>query len=383
VTRPASSRAGRRPLTRAGRSPLTRAAGAALGLLLAQALLAPAAGATPLPRRPHPHRKPWPVTVTVQTVPALAGLRFGWDGQTLVTDAAGRVSVTAEHNFVMHSLSVLDQVVQSPSRRYRFVRWAGQRDPRQAFQTTVSGLPQRANYTITAGFSVQYPVTARFVDEQQRPVDPARISSATVRTGTGAIIALPVSGPVWLDGLTPFYAGSTLHARPATYSVQSVMVSGGNTVDAGQQTFRPTDQRPLVVETKFFDLTVRAHDILRGRRTGKGATVTFPDGSRRTVAFGPGGSTTLTELPRGRYTVDLDGAGSTVPSQVNLSRAAVVDVAVATRGDLVAMALAGLGLAVGLVLFGGRRRGLPRALVTSGWTRLRGLTHLRAARVGS
>ena len=344
---------------------------ASLALLTVGTVLAPAAGATPLPRRPHPHRRPWPITVTLQTVPALKGIRLSWDGQVLVTDASGRASVTAEHNFSQHSVTVLDRAVDTPTQRYRFLRWAGQRDPWQAFRTTVTALPQRANYTITAGFSVQYPVSATFVDEQHRTVDPAPISTATIRTDTGAVLGLPTSGPIWLDGLTPVYAGSVLHVQPATYSVQSVTVSGGNTVDQGRQRFQPADRQPLVVETKFFDLTVRAHDILRRTRTGKAAVVTFPDGSTRRVAFGPAGYATLTDVPRGHYSVDLDGTGSTLPAQVNLSRDAAVDVAVATRGSLVALALAGLGLAVGLVLLGGRRRGLGRALVTSGWTRLR------------
>src|SRR6476659_3295115 len=53
-----------------------------------------------LPRKDHPHRKPWPITLTLNTVPALPGVHFTFDGHVLVTAANGRATYTAEHDFV-------------------------------------------------------------------------------------------------------------------------------------------------------------------------------------------------------------------------------------------------------------------------------------------
>jgi hypothetical protein len=318
------------------------------------------------------------VTVTVQTVPAMAGIRFSWDGTTLTTDAAGRAAVTAEHNFAGHTLTVVDRAVDKPGRRYLFTRWAGQRDPEQGFRTTVTGLPQRTNYTVTAGFAVLYPVAATFVDQDARPVDPARISSASLRDDTGGTVQLPSRGTIWLNGIVPVYGADTLHARRATYSVQSVTVSGANIVDMGRQRYVPSSGRSLVISTKFFDLTVRAHDLLRHASTGRGAVVTFPDGSTRQVPFGADGSGTLRGIPRGVYLVAVPGSGSSLTSRVMLSRDVDVDVPVATRWNILLLAGAALALAGGLVLFGGRQRRLLRAIGTSTWTHVRTVAAARA-----
>ncbi|HET9655184.1 MAG TPA: hypothetical protein VFP72_07510, partial [Kineosporiaceae bacterium] len=324
---------------------------------------------TPPPKRAHPHRKPWPVTVTVQTVPTLPGLRLSWDGQVATTDGRGQVHFTAEHNFNRHALRLLDTGRSGDQVRYRFVRWAGQRDPMQAYRTEVDGLPQREAYTVTAAFSVQYPVSASIVDQNGVPVPPSRISGITLRDSTGEDVAFPVGGQVWLDGQVPVYRNSALEMRTEVYSLQRVMVQGTNTVNVGEQSLRPADRTPVVFRARFYDLTVVAHDALFRKSADGTARVRFPDGSVRLVALGPGRSVTLRELPRGVYTVDLVGNGTAVPSLVTLSRSATVDVTVATTWDLVTLALIGFGLALGLVVFGrGRHRTLRTVLATGRWT---------------
>ena len=55
-----------------------------------------------------------------------------------------------------------------------FLRWAGQRDPNQAFRPTVNGLPMRADYTVTASFATACPVSPRLVEENGTPLPTAR-----------------------------------------------------------------------------------------------------------------------------------------------------------------------------------------------------------------
>jgi hypothetical protein len=305
------------------------------------------------PRRPHPHRKPWPITLTVRTVPPLPGVRMTVDGVALVTDAHGEVAFTQEHNFRPHQLLLLDVVVKRGNRQYRFVRWAGQRDPDQAFRRVVTGLPMRANYTVSAAFAVQLPVTFRFVDLQGTTVPVQRITRARLRTSTGGTLGVPLTGPLWLEALVPEYRSSQIDLKPATYALADVMVGGSNTVDANQQRFQPATS-PAVVTfvTKFYDLTVRSHDLLLRHPTGRGAVVTCPDGSRRAVTFGPSGTGTLTNLPRGRYTVELTGSGTAIPRQVMLSRSATVDLAVATQGTYGLIGTTILVIVLGLLLLG-------------------------------
>jgi hypothetical protein len=323
------------------------------GITLAVAAVAatPAAARTP---RPHPHRKPWPITITIQTLPRLTGIRLALDGTTRITDGSGRAAFTAEHNFQRHTLVLLDSAVNTPSRRYRFTRWAGQRDPNQAFRTTVTGLPMRADYTVTAAFTVQYPVTARFVDQSGRNLDVGQVKSATIRKDDGNIIDLPPSRSLWLDGQVPMFQNSTLQLHQVAYSLQTVTVNGTNVVDAGKQRFQPSTLDNPTFVTQFHDLTIRSHDAFFGGGAGSAVEVTYPDGVVRTVEFGEASTATLDNLPRGEYSVKVvTRGGIALARHLRLSQANTVDIIVLSRTDLAVAGLALLLLAFGL-LFAGR-----------------------------
>jgi hypothetical protein len=333
---------------------------AAVAALLGVTVASPAGAATP--PRPHPHRKPWPITITIQTVPALPNIRFTVDGKTLTTDAHGKAAYTMEHNFQRHTLALVDASVDTADRRFRFARWAGQRDPNQAFRTTVTGLPMRANYTVTAAFTVLYPVNARFVDQNGSPLQLAQVSAVKIRDDDGNLLDLPTSGTVWLDGQAPTYHKSALQIQNVSYSLQTVMVDGTNVVDAGKQRFQPAVATNPTFVTQFHDLTIKAHDALFGGAIGDAVRVTYPDGTVHTVPFGPDHTATLDNLPRGQYSVDVTAPGGVAFSQqLRLSRAGSLDIIVVSRGDQVTVVLALLLLAVGLLVVGRAR--IRRALV--------------------
>jgi hypothetical protein len=340
---------------RGGRALALALALAAVALVLVT-VAAPAAEAA-TPRRPHPHRKPWPITLTVRTVPPVPGAHLTFDGRSAQTDGDGVASFTEQHNFRPHTLKLLDTSVAGPDRRLRFVRWAGQRDPDQAFRATVTGLPRRVSYTVTAAFAVQYPVAPRLVDRDGAAVDPARVSAVRIRSTTGALLDVPVNGRIWLDGVVPVYRGRTVGLREEKYSLQSVLVSGANTVDAGQVSFQPVRDHSPVFEAKFFTLSVGAHDLLFKTPAGRAARITYPDGTVHTVAFDQHDRVTLRDLPRGRYLVSLDGGGTPLPKELVLSRDTRVDLAVATHRDYASLGGSVLVLLVGLLLVGrGRQR---------------------------
>jgi len=310
----------------------------------------------PRPRRPHPKRAPWPITVTIQTVPPLAGVHVRFDGTELVTDAAGRTAYTAEHNFNQHTVALVDTAIDLSDRHYRFARWAGQRDPGQAFRSSVGGLPMRANYTVTAAFTVQYPVTARFLDEQGRPVETDRISSVQIKSDTGQLLDFPKNGTIWLDGTLPSYRKSELVETDVSYSLQSLVVGGTNIVDAGRQKFLPAKTSTVTFTGEFFDLTLHAHDAMFGGFAGRQAKVTYPDGRALLVPLGPNGNATLAGLPRGRYKVTVSGAsGVVLADEFVLSRDKALDLAVVSIVDAATIGLVLLLLAVGLLLVGRAR----------------------------
>jgi hypothetical protein len=301
------------------------------------------------------------VTLTIQTEPALANVRFAVDGQPVTTDANGRAQFTQEHDFAEHTLMLFDISMNAPGRRYHFARWAGQRDPDQAFRPTVTGLPMRASYTITAAYRVQFPVHARIVDGTGAPVDPAQISAITLKRDDGSLLDYPrgttADSPLWLDGQDPTYRKSALRLDPVSYAVQGIVMNGVNVIDSGKQRFAPaaTGQPAFVVP--FHDLTVRAHDALFANPLGTSAMVTYPDGRVRTVAFGADHTAVFDTLPRGEYRVDIvTKAGIVLSRQLRLSRGTAVDLVVVSHADLAAVVGGLLALACGLILIGRARR---------------------------
>jgi hypothetical protein len=283
-------------------------------------------------------------------------VRLNVDGHQVVTGPKGATTFTAEHNFLPHTLVLVDTTVRRPDRHYQFSRWEGQRDPNKAFAARVTGLPLRSNYTITAAFTVQFPVTPRLLQESNAPVDLSQVSAITIKSDSGELIDFPKSEPLWLDGLRPLYRQSALTAEPVTYSLQSVTVRGANVVDSGRQTFQPSvSGHPLFI-TQFHDLTITAHDAMFGSATGGRAVVTFPDGQRQTVALDGQHRATLTDLPRGNYTVVVKvGLAIVAASHFTLSRDKTVDLTAITTRDLIVLGGALLLICICLLAIGRSR----------------------------
>jgi hypothetical protein len=333
--------------SRRPRPPLAAVLLALGGLVLALTGAPPQAAAVQAPQRA-PHQ----VTVGFRTVPAVAGVRIAFGDRVMTTDAVGRASYTAPHTLAPQTLRLLDTGVDQGGRRYRFTRWAGQRDPDQAFRPVVQGLPLRADYTVTAAFTVAYPVTPRFTDQHGTPLDVGHLSKVTVKSSTGHLTDLPVRGTTWLDGGIPVYRGSRLEISPLTYSLQSLIYDRAQLADAGRQRFSPSTGRTVTFNGPFHDLTITAHDALFGGRTGHRAEVTGPDGKVRTIRFGAHRTVVLTHLPRGRYRVAVKAPGGLVAVQeFRLSRSRTADATVITRLDILVIGLPLLALAGGFLVF--------------------------------
>jgi hypothetical protein len=303
------------------------------------------------------------VTITVKTVPALPGIKLVVDGTPLWTDSAGGASYTAAHDFGGHTLTLATTSLSTRDRRYRFARWAGQRDPDQAFQPTVRGLPMRADYTVSAAFSVDVKVTARLVDQSGWPIDPGTAPAVTVRSRTGHLVDLPVNTATWVEASTPVYRKSMLGLSDISYALQRVTIAGSNAVAGAPQRFSPLASSTVTFRVGLHVLTIAAHDAMWGSRVGDAALVEGPDGTRRTVAFGPDGVARLTGLPRGTYRIGVRRPGGVVfTRQLSLGADHTIDVVVARWLDL-ALLIAGTGGVAAALLVVGRvrwRRGLHR-----------------------
>jgi hypothetical protein len=258
-----------------------------------------------------------------------------FDGTPLTTNAAGRASVTEQHNFGLHTLALARRATAGGDRRYSFSRWTGERDPAQALRPVLSGLPMRRSYTLTAGFTVLCPVTPRFVTQGGAPVSPVRVSTVTLRSSTGQQVPLSPRGTTWLPCARPVDSDSVLLDSAVTYTVQSIMLSGANVAKTGLQRVQPGRGAHPDLVAYFYNLTITAHDALFGNATGAVALVTLPDHSVRRVPLGPLHTATLDGLPQGYYRVSLAAGHAIVSAQgFSLSRTTTVDLTVVSAGDL-------------------------------------------------
>lgn len=317
--------------------------------------------------------RPWPVTITIRTVPSLGGVRFLFDGQPLTTNPRGYAAITERHNFSAHTLQLAEPRIATSTRRYAFFRWAGQRDPNQAFSTTVRGLPMRANYTITAGFGASCLVSPRLAEQNGAALRPARVSKLTVRSDLGQPANLSPSGASWLPCAWPVYQGSQLSIRNLQYSVQTMLVSGTNAVHAGLERFEPISQPYPTLTGYFYALTVTAHDAFFGSAMGSYALLTMPDHSVRKVVFGTAHTATLRDLPIGTYRVLVKSGSASIASQaVRLSRNETADLTAVSTADVAAMVAALVAGVAGLPLLSRSRRSRVAALARRGAQVLRG-----------
>ena len=348
------------------RTGLIRAIGAAALACVTAGLAATPAWAAPAQQRGTAGAalQPWPITLTIRTVPALPGIRFLFDGVPLITNRQGETSFTERHNFDPHELSLTQTAVNTAGRRYTFARWSGQRDPNQALRPTVRGLPMRANYTITAAFTVSCAVTPRLVKQDGAPLPTAQVSRITVLSSLGQPANLSPSGITWLPCAAPAYRYSQLSSNDVQYSVQSVIVDGSNVVYAGVERFSPSDTATPALRGYFYSLTISGHDALFGGALGDYALLTMPNGTVRRVGLGPRHSAVVSGLPIGTYQVQVKAGSANVPRlTVHLSRDQTANLTGITRIDLLTVGAALAIGAVGAPLLSRTRRRRLRAVL--------------------
>src|SRR4029077_16033419 len=243
---------------------------------------------------------------------------------------------TERHNFSEHTLALKQTEVGVSGRRYTFLRWAGQRDPDQAFRPTVHGLPMRADYSVTASFATACPVTPRLVEQNGTSLPAGQVSRITLLSSLGQTVTLSPSGTTWLPCASPAYRDSLLSSHSVQYSVQSVVVGGTNVVHAGVERFSPGQTPEPRLTGFFYALTITAHDAMLGGALGSYALLTMPDRTVQRIMLGPRHTATVGDLPLGDYQVQVKAGGATVSAvTVHLSRDETANLTAVSRIDIV------------------------------------------------
>ncbi|HET9915061.1 MAG TPA: hypothetical protein VFQ13_24435, partial [Anaerolineales bacterium] len=285
-------------------------------------------------------------TLEIHTVPPTPGVVFVLDRQTYTTDEDGvtKVQVNLSGTYTLEMLPI-DEDSLPPNVRMEFGRW----NDNVFTQKREVHFPRKDR--LEAGLTVNYQINQEFYDLQGEKVDPARISSMTIR-GVGTTFAFDKAGPIWLPAnrLTR-RIGDRLESDEILYYFRDVTIDGENVVNKGQQRFRirPDDVWP--VQVLLYSVHFSARDAMFHSPIGKGIELTYPDGRKEEFLFdSPDAEIVISSLARGSYSARIIGAGgSAPPTPVHLSRDQSVELLMLSYLDIAV--IVGIPLLIALAFF--------------------------------
>jgi hypothetical protein len=279
-------------------------------------------------------------TLTIVTVPKLAGVHFALDGRTYVTGHQGVVRIATTQG--SHLLQILDTRVHAPGVRSTFVRWEDNK------YTATRTLTINHNTVIDAGFQQTVRVSFAFADLDGRPVV-GRVSRLTLSNTLGSRVSFAPSWPQWLRATNIARRFTGLEPTLIEYSIEQALVESSNVVNQSQQRFYPLRTRRVTARLLLYSARVSVRDFLFGTSTGNQLDLVYPSGNA--MAYPLKGRTLLfSSLPRGTYGVRVN-AGGYVPSvSLALSKNQVLDVKVISYLDMLLLFAVVLGLVSVLIL---------------------------------
>lgn len=287
-----------------------------------------------------------PAHLVVQTVPALEGVQFWFDGKVLATDLDGKATFDV---FAVgkYQLKLVHEIFTTPIRQITFSRWL---DEIYAPELEVR-IP--GTETVQVGFNVNQRVSFAFLDLDGKTVDPERIIGTTIRNIQGETFLLNDTGPNWLPAVRVARRLGGLEATNLLNSVMKVEVDGSNVVNQAQQRFyaRPDDLWKITLLLYHMDISVK--DAIFGTPVGNSVSIEFPNGEVQEFMLNSQGVASIPSLARGIYFLQVKGAsGVTSRTPVALSQNQQADMKVITTLDIALIAVSGLLLALGLLFFG-------------------------------
>ena len=268
--------------------------------------------------------QPAKAQTTIQTVPAVPGMRFAVDGHRFKADGHGRAHLPAG---ARGSLRALDTEI-ARGVRARFDRWyQGRR---------------------IAAINLYHRVRARFVDQSGSRVDPRAVASVTLRGSDGGRHVLTPARSLWLQGNRVVPESEGRRSIALRYAAEKVLVAGSNVVHRGQQRFTPAANPTIQLRLLLFAVRVTVRDALLGFPIGSHIRLRYPNGRERREPLGRSADLTVKSLPRGSYRVSVDALGISSSRPVALSRDQEVDLRVISWLDfaVVLLGLASIALAL-------------------------------------
>ncbi len=286
-----------------------------------------------------------PLKLTVETVPRIPNVTFSLEGEAFVTgaDGLGVIEIDKPGTYHLEAIDVHDVQVNDDT-RVSFSRWAD-----SIFQPERE-VDANGDVYLQAGFTASHRVSMSFKDLSGEEVDPARISSITLKRSNGSYFTFEDGQPRWLMSTRVMRRREGLEATPLLYSVESVVLDGTSAVNRYQQRFTVEPEDNWEIELLLYTMRIHAIDAIFGFRIGDGVELHYPDGRVEQLQFGEDREVYQSSLARGLYHVKVSGVAGMAPlTPVALSQDQEVELKVLTALDIGAGIAAGLTVALGLL----------------------------------
>jgi hypothetical protein len=203
------------------------------------------------------------------------------------------------------------------------------------------------------GLNIYHQVGQTFLDLNGNPVDPARIDEFMIRSAQGDVFVFSDGTSRWIPASRIARRVTGLEETKLLYSVISVTIDGSNVVNQSQQRFYTHPNETWPISLLLYSLHISAVDGMFGSPVGKSVNVEYPDGKIVNYPLNRAGAVDIQSLARGTYYIELVGAnGMSNRLPVALSRNQQVNTKVITYLDMAVVAMLGMVVALGLLLYG-------------------------------
>lgn len=248
--------------------------------------------------------------VVIKTMPAVPSFPITLDGETVLTNESGVAQFkTRDRQNLTERVKVKNQKLELEGRKVRV-------EPSNKYLKAAEP---------TVAMDVFWPVGFSFVDLHGAPVDVGRIEYVQLTSSTGEILEIPANENVSLHGSRVVSLNGGPVYKELQWSIEAVKYASSNVVNSAQQRFVPAETEEVVVELLFYRTKVIVKDAFFGFPIGDAVLITSPDGRVERFPLAENGTVNLPSLPRGDYSIAVEGPGPLMARPVAISRNQVLD----------------------------------------------------------
>jgi hypothetical protein len=286
--------------------------------------------------------------VVIGTIPAVPGFPITLDRETVLTDRSGIARFETRNTQSLSSrVTYHDKKIELEGRQVR---------------VRATRLYPKGGQPVVA-LDIFWPVRFSFLDVNGAPINVDRIESVRLKSITGESRQASATETLWLQGSRVVSRSEGPVNKQIQWSIQAVEYASSNVVNSAQQRFEPAKTQAVKIELLFYRSQVTVKDAFFSFGVGDAVLVNSPDGRVDRFPLGENSAVDLPSLPRGNYSIVVDGPGPRMTRPVAISRDQVLDLKFYSWLDIGIVIAFLIAFAVGTLWLGWLRRRTHKPVV--------------------